>query len=579
MQGKSLWAATLVTAMLVTAMLVAAPSIHAQSADMYKDRIRTWSSISPLPDAVFGERYDLYKGELSFHQEDLRLPGIGPDIVVGRTFLVGGWQAVVGPKGFEDWEITIPRLVTRSTASAIWEGAYSASRCTNFGAQPANTPPYFLSREWWNGIQLVDQNGNMRDAMRRRVENTLAPDGLTSTYKGVTKDFWQFSCLSQTANGQPGEGMLGLAPDGTKYWFDWLVLSDQHDGLEEYGADGKWHNLNLYKAMLLVTRIEDRFGNYLTYAYDGKQIQSISGSDGRLVSFTWAADGRHITNITSAGHTWDYQYASPPVPNYHYGGLKKLLYPDGTSMQFNLGNLFDLTTEQSQADCNPAPTGADLFIYDQDPTLHTGTITGPSGLIGTFTLQQTLRGRTKVPAGCNPDNTPSISVIFATKSLVKRQYTGPGSVNRIWQYQYSTPVASWASCTTCSVTTASSTVINPDGSVSRSTYSTEWGANEGKLLLLEEGVTGSGALRTTTYQYAPTDGMAYPALIGVMPLSFASIDNDKPAQTYSPVWKKTVTQQGRTFIWQVASTCGSTGASLCFDQYARPTNVVKSSTP
>lgn len=564
---------------LVTLALVAIPTLtNAQSADMYKERIRTWSSIAALPEAAFGERFDLYKGELSFHQEDLRLPGTGPDIVVGRTFTVNGWQALVGPKGFADWEIAIPRLMARSPSNPIWEGALSASRCTSFGGQPANTT-YFMSREWWNGIQLVDQEGNMRDAMRRKTENTLAPGGLTSTYTGVTKDHWQFSCLSQTANGQPGEGILGLTPDGTKYWFDWLVLSEQADGLEKYGTDGKWHNLILYKAMLLVTRIEDRFGNYLTYTYDGKKLQSISGSDGRLVSFTWATDGSHITGMNTAGRTWNYQYATTPLPYYGIGGLSKLVYPDGTSMQFNVGSLFDLPLEQPTADCNPAPTEASLLTGGVDTTFHTGTIIGPSGLTGTFTIQQALRGRTKVPAGCNPDLTASISALFVTNSLVARQYTGPGGVNRIWQYQYSTPVASWASCSTCTVTTASTTVTDSDGSVSRSTYSTEWGAYEGKLLTQEDGITSAGVLRTTTYQYAPTDGMAYPAMIGYLPISFSAIDNDKPAQTYSPQWKKTVTQQGRTFIWEVSSTCGSTGTHLCFDQYARPAQVVKRSTP
>ena len=94
----------------------------------------------------------------------------------------------------------------------------------------------------------------------------------------------------------------------------------------------------------------------------------------------------------------------------------------------------------------------------------------------------------------------------------------------------------------------------------------------------EDGITAAGALRTTTYQYAPTDGMLYPSLIGWMPPSF-SIDNDKPAQTYSPLWRKTVVHQGRTFVWEVSATCGGTGDQLCFDAYARPTKMMKGSTP
>lgn len=569
---------------LVTLALVAVPTLSgAQSADMYSDRIRTWSNIAPLPEAAFGDRYDLYKGELSFHQEDLRLPGTGPDIVVGRTFMVGGWQAVIGPEGFEDWEITIPRLVAKSPSSPIWEGAgqIGSNRCTYFAAQPADSPYLFIkSREWWNGIQLVDQEGNTSDAMRRKPENALVPDGQTAAYPGVTKGYWQFSCLPQTANGQPGEGILGLTPEGTRYWFNWLVLSDTHNGVDKVGPDGKEHGLPLYKAMLLVTRIEDRFGNFLTYAYDGKKLQSISGSDGRLVSFTWAADGSHITGMTSAGQTWSYQYTALPFSYNSVGNMSQMTYPDGTRMQFDLANFLYLSTEPLNTDCNPSPTESSLLSGGVDPASYTGSITGPSGLTGTFTVRQVLRGRTRVPAGCQENvQTASISALYVSNSLVSRQYTGPGGVNSTWQYQYSAPVASWASCTSCTVTTAVTTVTAPGGSVSRTTYSTEWGAYEGKVLMEEDGVTGSGALRTTTYQYAPTDGMAYPALIGGLPLSFSSIDNDKPAQTYSPQWKKTVTQQGRTFTWEVAASCGSTGTSLCFDQYAQPTRIVRSSTP
>ena len=564
---------------LVAFALVAVPTLSsAQSADMYKDRIRTWSSIAPLADAAFGERYDLYKGELSFHQEDLRLPGTGPDIVVGRTFAVDGATALVGPRGFQDWEITIPRLVTKSPATTVWQAAgaegYGSNRCSNFGGQPPGVS-IFASHKWWNGIQLVDQGGGMRDAMPRVQENPLAPGGTPATYPGVTKDYWQFSCLPQTANGQPGEGILGLAPDGSKYWFDWLVLSDASNSQAEQGLDGHWYTATFYKAMLLVTRIEDRFGNALVYHYDGKRLLSISASDGRQVTFAWATDGSHITGMTTADRQWTYEYT---------GGLSRLVYPDGSDLRFNLGDLFGyLYDSQSSADCNPQPTEESLLDGGPGPALHVGSMTGPSGLTGVFTVRQVLRGRSRVPAGCislmgQPDHA-TISALFVTESLVSRQYTGPGGVNSLWQYQYSAPVASWASCTSCTVTTAATTVTAPDGSVSRTTYSTEWGAYEGKVLMEEEGVTTSGALRTTTYQYAPTDGMAYPGKIGRMPLVYDAIDNDTPAQTYSPLWRKVVTQQGRTFTWEVAATCGGTGTSLCFDAYARPTRVVKASTP
>lgn len=559
---------------LAAIMLISVPVIaHAQNADVYRERIRSAQVFSALPDAAFGEQYDLYKGELSFHQEDLRLPGTGPDIVVGRTFAVGNWQDVVATRGFQDWEITIPRLEAKSPATPVWQVSSTGNydRCTHFMAQP---PQYTIinSHRWWNGVQLVDQSGASRDAMARASGNSQAPGGAVSGYTGVTKDNWQFSCLSQTANGQPGEAMLGLAPDGTKYWFNWLVLSVKANAYAQEGLDGRTYRMDLYKASMLVTRIEDRFGNYLTYTYDGSKLTSISGSDGRLVTFTWATDGSHITGMTTAGRTWTYEYAT--------SRLSRLVYPDGTDMRFNLDALRTIYTTQSTLDCNPTPDEESMLDGGLDPTAYIGSITGPSGLTGTFTVKQTLHGRSRVPAGCNTINntsTATVAALFVANSLVTRQYTGPGGVNLAWQYQYGAPAASWSSCTTCSAT-AMTTVIDPDGSVSRSTYSTEWGAYEGKLLLQEDGVTSAGVLRTTAYQYAPTAGMPYPSAIGDLPFTF-DLANTAPAMTKSPLSKKTVTQQGRTFIWEVAATCGGTGDQLCFDAYARPTRMVKGSTP
>jgi hypothetical protein len=44
------------------------------------------------------------------------------------------------------------------------------------------------------------------------------------TYRWVTGSQWYVSCLTATANNYPGEGFLALAPDGTRYTFDWVVL-------------------------------------------------------------------------------------------------------------------------------------------------------------------------------------------------------------------------------------------------------------------------------------------------------------------------------------------------------------------
>lgn len=46
-----------------------------------------------------------------------------------------------------------------------------------------------------------------------------------------TKGGWFFSCLSALKSGQPGEGFLGHAPDGTKYYFDWMVARENESAV------------------------------------------------------------------------------------------------------------------------------------------------------------------------------------------------------------------------------------------------------------------------------------------------------------------------------------------------------------
>jgi hypothetical protein len=43
--------------------------------------------------------------------------------------------------------------------------------------------------------------------------------------------------------------------------------------------------------------------------------------------------------------------------------------------------------------------------------------------------------------------------------------------------------------------------------------------------------------------------------------------------------KHQIEQQDRFFVWQVPNTCGTNGTSPCFDHFARPIKVVKSSSP
>jgi RHS repeat-associated protein len=560
-------------AAIAVAVLVSTMFAQAQDADIYRERIRSWSSIGPLPASAFGEQYDLYKGELSFRQEDLRLPGIGPDIVIARVFKAGSGQDIVESAAFGDWEISVPRLVSKSGPGVLGSNANTTCSTSGFTVLFAQG---FQLREWWNGVQLVDQEGTTRDVLTRVAENPLAPGGQTANYPFLTKDNWQLSCPETGANDIKGKDFVAIAPDGTKYWFTQLVTSDGFQGISKPAANGKWLHAVITKAMLLVTRIEDKSGNYLTYTYNGSQLQRIDGSDGRSVVLTWS--GAHVTGMTVAGKTWNYQYSGTyPYP------LSRLTYPDGSAMSFDLEALAEVTTSAVKANCDTTPTVNSILEGLPNGTMVSGHITGPSGLTGTFTLSLKVKGRGGVNYQCiagtqdDPDDHVSVSPFYLTNSLVTRQYTGPG-VNSTWQYDYGEPNASYSTCTTCSAT-ETTTMTDPAGNVTRYTYSNAWTAYEGKQISIEEGVTAAGTERVTTFEYAPTDGMAYPSRAGLLPMPNDPAVNHLPAITYSPMLQKTVTQQQKSFNWKVEPTSSGCGGLplYCFDYLARPVMVTMNS--
>jgi len=97
-------------------------------------------------------------------------------------------------------------------------------------------------------------------------------------------------------------------------------------------------------ASMLVSRVEDRFGNSLAYRYDGQgNLTVIEASDGRQLALTYEAwqyplpamTGFRLTSATlqpasDAPRTWKYGYASDPANPR----LNSVQLPDGSEWAF-----------------------------------------------------------------------------------------------------------------------------------------------------------------------------------------------------------------------------------------------------
>ena len=211
----------------------AAEVVAAQEYDKYIDKHKT---IHPLDWSLFGEQINARDGGVSFKVVDGELEGAGPTLKIVRTFKLRETNRFVDTSGTEaiGWNFEVPRMktVVNATAGTIdspygWQvpGADKNARCSHFAAPGlirfADFARLWDDHEWWSGYQIVDDTGNEQEVLR-----ATSPETQAAGFVAVTSGNWRLSCLASTSNGQPGEAFLAIAPDGTRYWFDYLVYTN-----------------------------------------------------------------------------------------------------------------------------------------------------------------------------------------------------------------------------------------------------------------------------------------------------------------------------------------------------------------
>lgn len=560
----------------VSSGAVAGTVIPQQEYDKYIDKHRT---IQALDSALFGEQVNLRDGGVVFRVVDGELAGNGPTIRIARSFRLRENNRFVETTGTSvaGWMLEVPRMKTITNATTGtqltsiygWQvpGSNEDARCTNFAAPGDITFPdpsrYWEPYEWWSGYQVVDETGNEQEVLAVGVGY---PE--VAGYKAVTTGNWRFSCLATTANGAPGEGFLATTPDGTRYWFDYLVYTSADMMTKPNDVLYRRH------AMLLATRIEDRFGNWLTYQYSGAALTRIDASDGRFLEVSSGTSP--VTISLGAGttkRTWSYTKGTT---------TDTVALPDGSAWTYDF-NAF------TSAGISTAYTTGNCGISSANPSESVqGTATSPSGVTGTFTFSLKHFGRSYAIRECaDPDGDGNaftmLPVDWFSYALTQRTLSGPGIATQTWAYAYSPANASWSQdCASGCTTEVWADVTAPDGVRQRSVFSNRFGETE-NLLLREETYDSANALkRVVRHGYA-----TYPAFSGSTPYAWPQFvggdlqerTNKARSERWTPASFRQVEQDGRKFTWQVVATCGSNGTTLCFDQFARPTKVTKSSAP
>lgn len=208
----------------------------------------------------------------------------------------------------------------------------------------------------------------------------------------VTTCHWMITCGVATddpVNDPGGEGFLAVAPEGTRHWFThlayrWAPTMVRPIGTGPLGLRSVEAHPTLAlddrlvrrQASMLVTRIEDRFGNSLTYSYSGNRLIAITASDGRRldVGYLTGTDRIGTVSVTAASgpvRTWSYQYSTALTPL-----LSKVILPDGSAWSYTLDGLRTGEIRLGAGSCDSLG-----LLSTNAPS---GSMVHPSGLAATF---------------------------------------------------------------------------------------------------------------------------------------------------------------------------------------------------
>lgn len=605
-------------AVLATLLMVATGPSFGQDVTIpqeYGKVIKSAEVVGSLGVDLFGDATNLFTGTTEFRITDVSLQGNNTlQVAVGRRYLVqdktgvyGGVGIVIPPRPFGDWELDIPHLEGVFARQTGWVSSNNTGtqRCSVANIDVAE-PPYatggqggtFAGGEYWHGNNLYVPGIGTQEMMVVTSENPNKPSSGGPFY-WVTQNQWYFSCLPTTAanNGVAGEGFLAIAPNGTKYWFNWIVSRPTPQITKAVGtppidpqsvsavpnieqvAPGlitpmAFSSVFLRRVEVSIypTRVEDKFGNYVTYVYDAtspQRLTNISSSDGRTIALTYDPNG-HVQTMVSGTRTWTYTYSGEVMTS--------ATLPDQSKWVYTLGSLASVHAVQqdyTEPDytCSRPPSKPVQSTY-------TGSITHPSGAVGTFSFKPLVHGRSYVDRAClwvavdGGVQTYAFSpILYDAISIVEKRIEGPGIPTPLtWLFSYSLPSGSWA--VDCPGSTCPSTkmveVSGPNSGWMRYTFSNRFRQGEGKLVRTDIGTkAGTGTptiLRTDTQSYSfTTTGQPYPAHIGLSPYT----RGDRTSETYAPLLQETKTQQSRVFSTTVNS----------YDAFARPVNVTRSSAP
>jgi hypothetical protein len=571
----------------------------------YEKKVQASQNVAALGDDLAGDQMNYLDGRVSFVTTDVSIPGNSAlPVALSRHYSVD-FDNGVGNYNFGDWTIDLPYISTVMTQDG-WktDSAHPFNRCSEpgSGAPPTvqvESPDFpaqhwlhgYYAQEYWHGYSL-HVGGGEQALLLPTTANTVRPQN-GKTYLWTTNKDWWLSCLAATANSGGGEGFEAIAPDGTTFRFDQMIANGADtvtatDDLTEGGIQKVYHTeLPRAEYRLYVSKVTDRFGNWVSYNWTGGSLDSITSSDGRTITITHETSSR-ISYVSDGTRTWHYEYAIDPVTLI--ASLSVVTLPDGSAWHYSLGAVSNMYRPDMSC-ANPG--GVYFTTWDcfggggyNSPVRVNATVIHPSGAQVDFVFDAHYQ-----PSTAN--------ALFGSMPLgmVSKTITGPGLSPSTWKYGVGPSAAAMqAACKTGNaygsgcLTYVMTDEIKPDGEVVRRLFDMQ-GRLRDELRGNSASAPSAGTPALTTSinfaaylddpspvdgsipifyaesekRYAPDTGMPYLVQVGVNPLMMG--DAIYVSERRLPVQTQVQTLQGATFT-------RSTGL---YDAFAQPKTVTRSS--
>lgn len=559
----------------------------------YAERMRSAEMVSPLGSEIFGESVNLFDGATTFNSTDIDIPGNSAlPVRLQRRFEIQRVPQMVGSEfgGLGNWDIDVPYISGVFPTGNLW-GHFPATgvtvpRCSS-NYVPAVSAPFELRDVWsGNSVHLPGQGDKevlYTDSRAHSGPGYMIPVS-GGPYRWTTRDRDYLTCTTSMSNPFMGEGFILHTADGWKYTFDYGVTRNA-------GRLGQGTNqIHRVRVLLLATRVEDPFGNYVAYTYNlsgyPTLIQGFLKNGGgfsleRTISIDYTSGpgciGTRACSASAHGRTWNFSYDSA-------GRLQRVYQPQATDISrpfWEYGYIGNLDVPYQNWDGN---SGAICQAVPEDgPHPFKLVISHPSSAKGEFSFDyvRTYRSGVALKRGCvTQGGNGKITVPYFSDGfqLGSKKISGPGLPATEWYHNYDFPnpvsVGVFGFCAdsaACAAHPLERTVMvaQPDGTAVLHRFGIKFDVNHGRLLGTQtrsstaSNPPSSAILTTTTLDYFSGTPTLFPDIYGI---SYGA--DDPNSVRVRPVIAEAETRQGTTF-----SRTYSLGH---FDRFARPKRVTKS---